>query len=403
MTLVSTARLSRTMSLIEPSGTISLFARAREMAANGRDIISLAVGELDYHSPAEACTAGKQAIDNGFTRYTISSGTHELRQALANKLKAENDLSYSADEILVSNGSKQAAWNILKAICNPGDEVIFFAPYYPSYPSMVHLVGATPVVVGTSVDDGYQLDQSRLQEAITPRTRIIIANSPRNPTGTLFNHESWSAIAKTATDHDLWIISDEIYERIVFPPAQHLSPAQIIPDLLDRTVVVNGFSKNYAMTGWRVGYAAGPRHLIDAAALIQSHVTNNACSVSQKAALAALKLSEDFIGPVVNTLQSNRDSTIESLLQVEGLKLAIPQGAFFVFCDISQLLGRTGAGKKISTSAELSEYLLLEHGVACPAGSAFGDDGAIRISFAPDPETIKEGCRRIVAGLMQLT
>lgn len=394
--------LSRTAAQLEPSGTIALFARAREMQASGIDVISLAVGELDSDSPPAACTAGKKAIDDGHTRYTINSGTAELRQALCDKLRAENKLDYKPNQILVSNGSKQAGYNLMVALLNPDDEVIYFSPFYPSYPAMLHLVGAKSVVVPTSVDEGFQINEAELEKAITPKTKLIIVNSPNNPTGVVYSKESFEIVARLAEKHDLWILSDEIYEKIVFDPAKHFTPSQLFPEIHDRTFVVNGFSKNYAMTGWRVGYVAGPKEIITAAALVQSHITNNACSVSQQAALSALQNSESFMDSIRNELQAKRDAAIAKLESVEGLKLAIPDGAFFLFYDVTTFIGGTVGDRRIDSSQALSNYLLEEHHVAAVPGAAFGDDNALRLSFAGGMEPLVEGCKRVRRGLEQI-
>lgn len=386
-------KISQNIARINKSGTIALFARMKELQAEGRDIIPMAIGELDCNTPDLTKQAAINAINQNHTRYTYNNGIQPLREAICAEFKRSLDLDYQPDQVLVSNGSKQTIYNLIFAICDPGDEVIIFSPYYPSYPEQIKMCGAKVVTVQTIVEDGYQIDADRLRSAITSRTRLIITNSPNNPTGAVLNDNSLAAIATIAEEFDLWIISDEIYDRITFPPAVHKCPAQLSPEIKVRTIVINGFSKSYAMTGWRLGYGAGPKEIIAAAALAQSHITNNACSISQHAGLAALTQDRDFGDRMKEDLIKKRDTVAAIMAETPGISFMLTEGAFYLFLALDN---------RETDSNKLSMTLLEEYGVALTAGAAFGAEGHLRISFAASVEQVREGCLRLKSGLEKL-
>ena len=392
-------RMSENIERLEVSGTMAWFARVRELVQSGRDIVSLATGELDSPTPQFIAEAGIAAIRGGQTRYTLNSGTLELRHAIAARMQRDFAVPCEAANVLVSNGSKQALFNVLYALCGPGDEVVIFSPYYPSYPSQVRMSGATPIVVPLAAESGWQISPEMLAEHVTPRTRAIIINSPANPTGALLNDDSLRAVADAAGRSDCWIVTDEIYERIVYPPQKPRSILQVSPESRDRTVFVSGLSKSFAMTGWRIGYAVGPLPVIEGAALVQSHTTNNACSISQHAALAALTEETNFSRQLLIGLQERRDMVRETVESIPLVRCDRGEGAFYLFPDVRELL-RSGRAGGSGDSTALATYLLEEHGVAVVPGSAFGTDGFLRISYAVDRGNLEEGCRRFIEGLV---
>ena len=380
---------------------MAYFARVQALLADGRDIVSLATGELDTPTPAHVAAAGIAAIRDGDTRYTANNGTVELRRAIGQYLAQSQHLAFGPDQILVSNGSKQALFNVLFALCGPGDDVIIFAPYYPSYPEQVAMTGARPVMVPTRPND-YQIDPDALHRAMTERTRCIIVNSPNNPTGAVYDEDSLRAIAQAAADHDCRIISDEIYEQIVYAPATHRSIAAVSKQTAARTVVVGGVSKSYAMTGWRLGYAAGPKDIIDAAGLVQSHTTNNACSISQVAALTAFTTESDFHQTLLAGLLEKRERALTAVRSVHGVTCPAGEGAFYLFPNVERLLTQPTGDSSLDTSEALAHWLLETHGVAVVPGSAFGAEGCLRLSYAVSSERLEEGCRRLTKALETL-
>lgn len=391
-------RMSENIKRLEVSGTMAWFARVRELVQSGRDIVSLATGELDSPTPQFIAEAGIAAIRGGQTRYTLNSGTLDLRQAIAARMQRDLAVPCEAANVLVSNGSKQALFNALYALCGPGDEVIIFSPYYPSYPSQVLMSGATPVIVPLRAENGWQISPEMLAGYLTPRTKAIIINSPANPTGAILNDDSLRAVAEAAGRSDCWIIADQIYERIVYAPQKPRSIVEVSPESRDRTVIVSGLSKSFAMTGWRIGYAVGPRPVIEGAALVQSHTTNNACSISQQAALAALTEETDFGRRLLIGLKERRDMAREAVESIPMVRCGQSEGAFYLFPDVRELL-RSGRAGGSSDSTALATCLLEEHGVAVVPGAAFGTEGFLRISYAVDRGNLAEGCRRFRKGL----
>lgn len=396
-------RFSSNMNRIAESGTLAVLLKVKQMQAEGRKVLSLSVGELDSETPDFIKKAGLKAIEDGFTRYTVNTGIPELRQAVVQKLKDDNGLDFDPDQIIVSNGSKQAFFNMLYTVIGAGDEVIIFTPNYTSHPDMVRLVGAEPVLVPSKVEDNYQVNAAALKAAITKRTRMIIVNSPNNPSGQIYNHQSYEHIARAAIEHDLWILTDELYEKIVFPGYQHRTIAQDFPETKERCLIANGVSKTYAMTGWRIGYGAGPKDVMKKAALVQSHMTNHACSISQKAALAALTEDDgSFFKKLIPELTVKRDKAYEIINSIKGVTCPNAEGAFYLFPSVFNYFGKSSTNKKINNSVDVALGLLEEKEVAIVPGSAFNLEGAIRISFAADLETVEAGCHRIKDWFEQL-
>jgi len=395
-----TLKLSALAYSITESQTMAMGAIAAKLKASGRDIITLSAGELDCDTPEFAKRAGIAAIEHNQTRYTINAGTLELRQEICNRYQRDLGLSYSPNQVLVTAGAKQAIYNTLLALCGPGDEVIAIAPYWVSYPEQIAMTGARMIRVETSVADGFQIALDDIRRAITPRTKVVILNSPNNPTGAVYPKETIFALAELCVERHVWLMSDEIYEKILFPPARHWSPAQASPAGQARTVIVNGFSKTYAMTGWRIGFAIGDERIISAANKIQSHSTSNASSISQAAALGALRKDDgSFFRELIPRLVARCDSAIAILKENRMLRISQPQGAYYLMIDVSQAFGKTFRGQTLNSGYDTSMYLLEAVGVAVTAGEAFGAQEYVRLSFAADSKLVDEGCRRIVRAL----
>lgn len=386
---------------LERSGTFQFFALMKQRIAGGHDVIPMVAGELDQPTPHLIADAGKKAIDSAKTRYTINQGIPELREAICKKLLADNKLTFTPDQILVSNGAKHALFNCLFALFGAGDEVIIVAPYYPSYPSMIKMTGAIPVEIQRT-DNSFYPHKDDILASITPRTKGIIINSPNNPTGCVYDRETLEMVTSIVQEYNLWLISDEIYEKIVYTPSAHISPLELNPAISERTVVVNGFSKSYAMTGWRLGYAAGPRTLIEKAEIVQSHTTSNANSISQQAALTALETGDSFVESILPDLQQKRDISFEKLSALEGIKIEKPDGAFYLFFSVRSFIGKAFKGQVMHTADDIATYLLFEHNVALVPGSAFGTAGYLRLSFSIDKDRLSTGLDRVVEGLQGL-
>ncbi len=391
------AFLSDRLARVKPSPTMTITARAAELKAAGRDIIPLSAGEPDLDTPEHVRAAAKAAIDAGQTRYTAVDGTPELKAAICEKFLRDNDLRYEPAQVSVASGGKQVLWNALLATLNPGDEVIIPAPYWVSYPDMVTMAGGTPVVVTAGPETGYRLTPEALDAAITPRTKWLIFNSPSNPTGAGYDAEALGALTDVLRAHpQVWVMSDDMYEHLVFDDFRFVTPAQVAPRLKDRVLTVNGVSKAYAMTGWRIGYAAGPEALIRAMAKVQSQSTSNPSSVSQAAALAALTGPQDFLADNRALFQRRRDLVVEALNGCNGVTCPAPEGAFYVYPDIAGCIGKTSArGRKIETDADFAAALLEETGVAVVFGAAFGREPAFRVSYAAADELLRRACGRI--------
>jgi aspartate aminotransferase len=389
--------LSATLDRVKPSPTVALTGLVAELKAQGRDIIGLGAGEPDFPTPENIREAGKRAIDEGKTRYTAVDGILELKQAIASKFLRENGLTYTPQQICVSSGGKQVLYNALMATLNPGDEVIIPAPYWVSYPDMVKLAGGDPVIVGTTLEDGFLMSPEDLEAAITPRTKWLIFNSPSNPTGAGYAPDQLKELTNVLERHPhVWIMSDDMYEHIAFPGFEFRTPAQIAPALYDRTLTVNGVSKAYAMTGWRIGYAGGPEKLIAAMRKIQSQSTSNPCTISQWAAVEALEGPQDYIPESVAVFLRRRDLIVAGLNAAEGIECPTPDGAFYVYPFIRGCIGKVSRGGTLIADDEaFCRALLEETGVAVVFGAAFGLSPAFRVSYAAADETLREACGRI--------
>jgi aspartate aminotransferase len=368
-------------------------ARAAELRAEGRDIISLSAGEPDFDTPEHIKNAAINALNNGQTKYTAVDGTPELKQAIVDKFQRENNLEYKNNQILVSCGAKHSLYNLFQATLNPGDEIILPAPYWASYPDMAILAGAVPIIITTTITENFKINVENLSQAISEKTRMIILNSPSNPSGTNYSNEELLEIGEILLKHpNIIVVTDDIYEHIFWGSDSFTNIINTCPQLYDRTIVINGVSKAYSMTGWRIGYAAGPDKIIKEMKKIQSQSTSNPNSIAQAAAVAALNGKQDFIKECVNIYKERHDIIIKLLKEIDGIKVIESEGTFYTFPDMNNTIKRI---KKISNDIELAEFFLEEAGVAIVPGSAFGAPGCIRISFATNMENIKEGIKRI--------
>lgn len=396
--------ISNRVKNISPSETLKISAKAKELAREGASIISLSAGEPDFKTPSHICNAAIEAITDGFHGYTMNTGMPELREAISNKLLLENRMKYDPGQIVLSNGAKQSIGFTLLATINPGDEVIIPAPYWVSYPEMVKMAEGSPVIVKTLFENDFKCTPAQLEAAITDKTKAIILCSPSNPTGSCYTRTELQELALILDKHpDILIISDEIYEYIVFD-GEHVSILNAAPHLIDRTVIINGFSKGFAMTGWRLGYMAGPKPIADAVAKIQSQETSAPSSISQKAGLAAYNGSMKAVEEMRKAFSARRDYIVDALRSIPGVECFKPSGAFYVFPDIHLFFGKTTpVGDKIETSTDLSLYLLESHGVAVVPGDAFGEPNGIRLSYAASMEDLSEAINRISDGLSSLS
>ncbi|MBA4490071.1 pyridoxal phosphate-dependent aminotransferase [Paracoccus sp. S1E-3] len=391
------AFLSDAINRIKPSPTVAMTGRAAALKAEGRDILALSAGEPDFDTPEHIREAGKAAIDAGHTRYTTVDGIAELKRAICDKFARENGLDYTPDQISVASGGKQILFNALLATVNPGDEVIIPAPYWVSYPDIVALAGGTPVIVPCPAEDGFRLTPEALRAAITPKTKWLILNSPSNPSGAAYDAAQMKALTEVLLDFpQVWVLSDDIYEHLVFDGFTFVTPAQVEPRLKDRTLTMNGASKAYAMTGWRIGYAAGPQALIRAMAKLQSQSTSNPSSIGQYAALAALTGPQDYLETSRAAFQRRRDMVVAGLNDCPGITCPRPQGAFYVYPSIAGLIGTVSAGGTPITDDEaFANALLDETGVAIVFGAAFGLSPHFRVSYAASDDTLREAVARI--------
>ncbi|TGD42027.1 pyridoxal phosphate-dependent aminotransferase [Pseudotabrizicola sediminis] len=397
--------LSDTLARVKPSPTIAVTTKAAQLKAAGKDVIGLGAGEPDFDTPQNIKDAAKRAIDAGRTKYTAVDGIPELKAAICAKFLRENGLTYTPAQITVGTGGKQTLYNALMATCNPGDEVIIPAPYWVSYPDMVLLAGGTPVPVVAGIDTAFKITPAQLEAAITPKTKWFIFNSPSNPTGAGYTREELRGLCDVLLRHPhVWIMSDDMYEHLVFGDFEFCTPAEIEPALYDRTLTCNGVSKSYAMTGWRIGYAAGPVALIKAMGTIQSQSTSNPCSVSQYAALEALTGPQDFLAENRKVFERRRDLVVSMLNAAKGITCPTPEGAFYVYPDISACIGKvTAGGTLISNDEVFATALLEETGVAVVFGAAFGLSPNFRVSYATADEVLREACSRIQAFCATLT
>ncbi|MDA9301724.1 pyridoxal phosphate-dependent aminotransferase [Amylibacter sp.] len=389
--------LSKNLLRIKQSPTMEITARAQELKANGLDIISLSVGEPDFDTPRNIKDAGIDAINKGQTKYTAVDGMPELKQAICNKFLRDNNLTYSKDQIIVSTGGKQVLFNALLATLNPGDEVIIPAPFWVSYPDMVKLAGGTPVIAEANFDNNYKLTAKDLEATITPNTKWFIFNSPSNPTGAGYNWSELKALTNVLKRYpNIWIMTDDMYEHLAYDDFEFCTPAEVEPSLINRTLTTNGVSKGHAMTGWRIGYAAGPIELVKAMAVIQSQSTSNPNTIAQWAAVEALNGNQDYLSKNNSIFQDRRNIVLNILNSIKGIKCPKPQGAFYIYASIEELIGKTTNNKiKIKSDKDFATELLNSEGVAVVFGSAFGLSPAFRVSYATSEKELTEACKRI--------
>jgi aspartate aminotransferase len=388
---------SDALARVKPSATLAADQKARDLKAAGRNVIGLAAGEPDFDTPQNIKEAAIKAIMDGKTKYTNVDGIAELKQAVADKFERENGLKYKPSQVNIAPGGKPVIWNAMLATLNPGDEVIVPTPYWVSYWDIVAMAGGTPKALPTSAATGFKIQPEKLEEAITPRTRWILLNSPSNPSGAAYTRTELKAITDVLMRHpQVWILTDDMYEHLVFDDFEFTTPAQIEPGLYDRTLTMNGVSKAYAMTGWRIGYAAGPEELIKLMAKVMSQTTSNACSISQWAAVEALNGPQDFIKPNAKLFQERRDLVVSMLNQANGIQCPTPEGAFYVYPSCEGLIGKTApSGKVIANDMDFCGELLEAEGVAVVAGTAFGLAPHFRISYATANSTLEDACQRI--------
>jgi aspartate aminotransferase len=394
-------KVSKRLMVLSESETLAMARRSRELKALGKDIISLSIGEPDYDTPQFVKDAAKLAIDENFTHYTPVAGFAELRQAVSTKFKRDNGLNYTPEQIVVSTGAKQSIANAILSLVDPGDEVLLPAPYWVSYIEMIRLAGGIPVVIYSGIEHDFKITPKQLAPHITPKTRMMIFSSPCNPTGSVYSHDELKAMAQFFQHYpDIYIISDEIYEHIRFE-GKHTSIASF-PEIYDRTITVNGLSKSFAMTGWRLGYIGAPKWIADACDKFQGQITSGTCSVTQRAAIAALEADPEVIGGMVKGFHHRRDLMYGLLKEIKDLQVNLPEGAFYFFPNVSAFLGKMGAGQLIQTPQELTMYLLNEFQLATVGGEAFGCNDSIRLSYAVSEAQIIESVKRLKAGLESL-
>ena len=398
----SKINLAARVKQIKPSPTLAVNAKAKALKAAGADILNFSVGEPDFDTPDHVRAAGKAAIDAGFTRYTAVPGIPELREAIAKRFADDHGWQYTPEQIQVSCGGKHGLYNMAQALFGPGDEVLVLAPYWVSYPDIIQLAGATPVIVPLTEEKDFDLEIEVLVKYVTDKTRGIIINSPSNPTGSVFSKEALEAIGKLALEHNWVVITDDIYDTITYSDGKLPHILDVNPALIDQTLVLNGVSKSFAMTGWRIGYTAGPQHIISAMNKIQSQSTSNPSSVAQKAALAAVTGPQDFPTVMKEAFEPRLDYILNALAKIEGVTCVKPSGAFYVFPNISAYYGRSFNGKKIEGSLDMADYLLDEYQIAAVPGIAFGADRFIRFSFATSMAVIEDGMKRFAEALARL-
>ena len=395
------AQLSDRLNRLAPSATLAMSQKSSEMKAQGIDVINMSVGEPDFNTPENIKEAAKKAIDDNFSRYSPVPGYPDLRKAIVAKLKNENGLDYTVNEVIVGTGGKQGICNVILALVNPGDEVIIPAPYWVSYPQMAKLAGGVPVIVNTGFDQDFKMTPEQLEAAITPKTKMLILCSPSNPTGSVYSKEELAALADVLRKHpDVFVLADEIYEHINYI-GKHHSIAQE-PGLKEQVIIANGVSKAYAMTGWRIGFLAGPEWIIKGCNKLQGQYTSGTCSVSQKAAEAAYTLDQSAVEEMRQAFERRRDLIVKLAKEVPGLEVNIPQGAFYLFPKCNSYFGKSNGDKTINNSTDFAMYLLEEAHVATVGGDAFGDPDCFRMSYATSDENIKEAIRRIKEALSKL-
>ncbi|NLN07731.1 MAG: pyridoxal phosphate-dependent aminotransferase [Firmicutes bacterium] len=393
---------SKKVQAISPSPTLAIDAKAKQMKADGIDVIGFGAGEPDFDTPVHIREAAIKAINDGFTRYTPVAGSADLLEAICQKFRRDNGLQYEVKNIVVSNGAKHSLANAFAALLNPGDEVIVPAPYWVSYPEIVKMNDGVPVIVETVKENNFKITPKELQQALTDKTKAILLNSPNNPTGQVYNRAELEAIADFAVEHDLYVVSDEIYEKLIYGGEKHVSIASLGEAIKERTIIVNGVSKAYAMTGWRIGFTASTATLAKMMSSLQSHMASNANSIAQKATIAALSGPQDCVAEMRAAFAARRDAMVEKIAAISGLSCIEPLGAFYVFVDVSGMLGRSCRGRTIKTSDDFAAVLLEEKQVTVVPGTGFGAPEFIRLSYALSMEKMLEGLERIDAFVRSL-
>ena len=388
--------------LIKPSITLAIAAKAGKLRSQGIDVVNFSAGEPDFDTPERIKMAAIEALKNGMTKYTDVRGIEPLRQAISDKYQREYELTYGKEEVLVSCGAKHSIYNLFQAVVNPGDEVLIPAPYWVSYADMALLAGGVPKIIATSESNEFRLTAQQLADVLSERTRFFVLNSPCNPTGASYNKDELLAIGQVLKQHSCLIIADDIYEKVVYDGFHFHNLVELNPWLRDRTIIVNGVSKTYAMTGWRIGYAIGPADVISAAGKIQSQSTSNPTSIAQAAALEAIQGKQDDVAMMVGEFRKRRDIVVERLNAIGGLSCLKPQGAFYVFPNVGAFIGKTANGKKLESPCDFAAYLLDEAQVAVVPGEDFGSNLHVRLSYATSLENIEEGCRRIRDALYRI-
>jgi len=396
-------KIAKRMEHIKPSPTLAVDAKAKALRAQGVDVVGFGAGEPDFDTPEHIKEAAVKALRDGFTKYTPAGGTEELKAAVCAKLKNDNRLDYKPAEILISCGAKHSLYNIFQAMLDAGDEVIIPAPYWVSYPDMVYLAGATPVIINAPESNGFKITPQQLSGAVTPKTKAFILNSPSNPTGAAYTKQELQALAGVLEKTGITVVSDEIYEKIVYDRFESCSIATVAPSIKDRVIIVNGVSKTYSMTGWRIGYAAGPADIIKAMTNIQSQSTSNPTSIAQKASLAALNGPQDFISMMTREFDKRRKYMVDRFNKIPGISCFMPTGAFYTFPNVAKLYGRKSGSHTITDSNSFAAYLLESVNVAVVAGGGFGADNNIRLSYATSFENIEKGLDRIEKAVAALS
>jgi len=394
--------LSSNVRKVKPSITLAISAKAKAMKAEGIDVVTLSTGEPDFDTPKHIRDAAVRAMDEGFTRYTPASGIRELKEAVCEKFERDNGLRYEPSQVIINCGAKHSVFLAVFVLTEPGDEVLIPSPYWVSYPEMVRLAGGTPVIVECSEESGMKMTPDRLKSALTPRTKLLILNTPSNPTGVVYDGGELEELAEIIVESGIYVISDEVYEKLVYDDVRHVSIASFSGGIFERTVTVNGVSKAYCMTGWRIGFTAGPKEIIEGMATVQSQETSNPSSISQRAALAALTGPHDFLVPMLEEYDRRRRYVVDRLNDMEGVECVEPKGAFYVFPNVSGVYGRRSKGRTIDSSVALCEYMLEEQNIAMVPGAGFGADANVRISYAASMEALEKALDRFESGLCRL-
>lgn len=397
------AHVSKRAANISPSPTLAVSAKAKQMQSEGKDILSFSAGEPDFDTPQHIKDAACKSLQSGFTKYTPVAGTPDLKKAICAKLKQDNKLEYAPSQVIVSLGAKHSIYNAVLATVDPGEEVIIPAPYWVTYPEIVKMADGAPVYIDTDESTGFTVPIDKLRSAVTPKTRMLILNSPSNPTGGVYSPEQIRQIAELAVEKGFYVLSDEIYEKIIYDGNEHVSIASFGDEIKKLTITVNGFSKAYSMTGWRLGYAAAEKDVVDAMEAIQSHSASNMVSFTLPGGVAALEGPQEVVSDMVVEFDKRRKVIVDGLNAIDGITCAMPGGAFYAFPNVSALYGRTFGGKEISGSDDMTDFLLAEAGVAVVAGSGFGADNYVRLSYATSMENIEKGLARIAEAVGKLS